>query len=61
LNLIPHNPFDGSGFGPPAPERVRAFQAFIHEGGIRCLLRGPRGQDIAAACGQLTRASRGHG
>ena len=56
LNLIPHNPFEGSDLRPPAPERVREFQTLVHRGGIRCLLRGPRGQDINAACGQLTRA-----
>ena len=53
VNLIPHNAFAGSPFEPPAPERVLEFQKVVHEGGVRCLVRWPRGREIAAACGQL--------
>ena len=53
VNLIPHNPFAGSPLRPPSEERVLSFQSRVHEGGVRCLVRGPRGQEIAAACGQL--------
>jgi 23S rRNA (adenine2503-C2)-methyltransferase len=53
VNLIPHNAFAGSALRAPAPARVRAFQRLVHESGVRCLVRWPRGQDIAAACGQL--------
>lgn len=53
VNLIPHNAFDGNVFQPPAPERVLAFQRLVHEGGVRCLVRWPRGREIGAACGQL--------
>ena len=53
VNLIPHNAFEGSAFEPPSPERVLEFQKIVHDGGVRCLIRGPRGREIAAACGQL--------
>jgi 23S rRNA (adenine2503-C2)-methyltransferase len=53
VNLIPHNPFEGSALRPSPEERVRAFQSLVHSAGIRCLIRWPRGRDIAAACGQL--------
>jgi 23S rRNA (adenine2503-C2)-methyltransferase len=53
VNLIPHNAFAGSAFEPPAPERVLAFQRIVHDAGVRCLVRWPRGREIAAACGQL--------
>jgi 23S rRNA (adenine2503-C2)-methyltransferase len=57
VNLIPHNPFPGSPLRAPAPERVHAFQARVVGQGRRCMVRGPRGRDIAAACGQLVRAA----
>ena len=53
VNLIPHNGFAGSGLGPPAEERVLAFKDLVHGAGVRCLVRRPRGREIAAACGQL--------
>jgi 23S rRNA (adenine2503-C2)-methyltransferase len=53
VNLIPHNPFAGHALRPPAPERVLAFQRRVRAGGVRCLVRWPRGVEIAAACGQL--------
>jgi 23S rRNA (adenine2503-C2)-methyltransferase len=56
VNLIPHNPFPGSPFHPPTPERLAAFHARVVARGLRCMIRSPRGQDIAAACGQLARA-----
>jgi 23S rRNA (adenine2503-C2)-methyltransferase len=53
VNLIPHNPYDASPLRPPSDTRVLAFQDRVHRGGLRCLVRWPRGQEIAAACGQL--------
>ena len=61
INLIPHNPFAGSDLRAPSPERVRAFQARIAWRGRRAWIRWPRGQEIAAACGQLARAAGGGG
>jgi len=56
VNLIPHNPFAQSALCPPARATVERFQAALQAGGVRCLLRAARGQDIAAACGQLALA-----
>jgi 23S rRNA (adenine2503-C2)-methyltransferase len=53
VNLIPHNAFAGNRFRPPSPPRVLTFQRIVHAAGVRCLVRWPRGQEIAAACGQL--------
>jgi 23S rRNA (adenine2503-C2)-methyltransferase len=53
VNLIPHNPFEGSELRPPDAARVERFRDLVHQGGVRCLVRWPRGRDIAAACGQL--------
>ena len=57
VNLIPHNPFPGSPWLPPEASVVRTFQSRVHRAGIRCLVRWPRGGEIAAACGQLARQS----
>jgi 23S rRNA (adenine2503-C2)-methyltransferase len=53
VNLIPHNPFPGSGLRPPSDAVVRRFQKGLARGGVGCIVRWPRGRDIAAACGQL--------
>lgn len=53
LNLIPFNPFPGSGYERPAPERIRRFQDWLYARGIRTTVRRTRGDDIDAACGQL--------
>jgi 23S rRNA (adenine2503-C2)-methyltransferase len=55
VNLIPHNRFEGNSLAPPSDQRVLAFQRVVHDGGVRCPVRWPRGRDIAAACGQLAR------
>jgi len=53
LNLIPFNPFPGSGYERPSNTRVRAFQTFLLNRGFATMLRTTRGDDIDAACGQL--------
>ncbi len=50
VNLIPYNPTAGPGLRRPSRERVRAFQRELQSHGI---VRVERGQEIAAACGQL--------
>ena len=53
VNLIPFNPFDGSGFRrSPAPV-IRQFQEVLRKQGIVATTRKTRGDDIDAACGQL--------
>jgi 23S rRNA (adenine2503-C2)-methyltransferase len=53
INLIPFNPFPGSEYRAPTHETVRAFQTHLLNEGYATMLRSTRGDDIAAACGQL--------
>jgi 23S rRNA (adenine2503-C2)-methyltransferase len=53
INLIPMNPIDGSALGPPALERILAFQARLCDAGYSCFIRRRRGDEVSAACGQL--------
>src|SRR6185295_3687972 len=53
LNLIPFNPFPGSEFNRSDPERIRRFAAVLQAAGLTVTTRKTRGDDIAAACGQL--------
>ncbi len=53
VNLLPLNPHERTELSPPDPEVVLRFQRVLRDAGINALLRTPRGQDIAAACGQL--------
>jgi 23S rRNA (adenine2503-C2)-methyltransferase len=53
FNLIPFNPFPNSGFKRSPPERIRAFAEVLQRSGLTVTTRKTRGDDIAAACGQL--------
>jgi len=53
FNLIPFNPFPGSDFTRSDPERIRRFAALLQNAGLTVTTRKTRGDDIAAACGQL--------
>ena len=53
FNLIPFNPFPGSGLKRSPRERVLAFAAVLQAAGIVTTIRKTRGDDIDAACGQL--------
>jgi len=53
INLLPLNPHDRTSYLPPSANSVQRFQRILHDKGMNALLRTPRGQDIAAACGQL--------
>jgi 23S rRNA (adenine2503-C2)-methyltransferase len=53
INLIPMNPIEASSLGPPAGERVAAFQQVLTAAGYSCFVRRRRGDDVSAACGQL--------
>lgn len=57
VNLIPMNPVPGSPLR--ASPRVEAFRALLGEAGIGCWVRTTRGDDVAAACGQLAFAASG--
>lgn len=53
FNLIPFNPFPQSGLTRSNAQRVRQFAQILMEGGVVTTVRKTRGDDIAAACGQL--------
>ena len=53
INLIPFNPFPGTGFQRPSDEAIRAFQKHLNNAGMIAPVRRTRGDDIDAACGQL--------
>jgi 23S rRNA (adenine2503-C2)-methyltransferase len=53
FNLIPFNPFDGSGYVRSAVGSVRRFRDILMEAGRIATIRKTRGDDIDAACGQL--------
>lgn len=53
INLIPFNPFPGSGYERPSRNQVMRFQNWLHEQGYSAPIRTTRGEDIDAACGQL--------
>jgi len=58
VNLIPVN-VTAADYRPPSGEAVRAFRETLRVGGVSNSVRAERGDDIAAACGQLrTRESR---
>lgn len=53
FNLIPFNPFPGSGLQRSNPQQVQRFAGILLEAGIVTTVRKTRGDDIEAACGQL--------
>lgn len=53
LNLIPFNAFAGSGYERSTVETISNFQDVLMQAGIITTIRKTRGDDIAAACGQL--------
>jgi 23S rRNA (adenine2503-C2)-methyltransferase len=53
VNLIPMNPIAGSDLRAPSDERVDAFADRVRQRGLSVFVRKQRGDDIAAACGQL--------
>ncbi len=53
VNLIPFNSFPSSGYASSDPETIDRFRDALLEAGIMTITRKTRGDDIAAACGQL--------
>jgi 23S rRNA (adenine2503-C2)-methyltransferase len=53
VNLIPMNPIEASTLGPPEMSGVLGFQKVLCDAGYSCFIRRRRGDDVAAACGQL--------
>lgn len=53
INLIPYNNVEGLNWNRPSPDRQKRFFALLRTAGVRATLRREKGDDIAAACGQL--------
>ena len=53
INLIPFNPFPGSEFKRPDDEVIKNFKLILERYKLAALIRGTKGDDILAACGQL--------
>ncbi|MCP2260784.1 23S rRNA m(2)A-2503 methyltransferase [Streptoalloteichus tenebrarius] len=53
VNLIPLNPTPGSKWDASPKPVEREFVRRVQEQGVACTVRDTRGQEIAAACGQL--------
>ena len=52
VNCIPVNATSAD-YRPPGGEAIRAFRTILYEHGVSNSVRAERGDDIAAACGQL--------
>ena len=53
INLIPFNAFEQSGYRRSSQQAIDRFSQVLMRGGLTVITRRPRGEDIAAACGQL--------
>jgi 23S rRNA (adenine2503-C2)-methyltransferase len=53
FNLIPFNPFPGSGYETSTSQRIKSFKDILIQHGFIVTVRKTRGDDIDAACGQL--------
>jgi 23S rRNA (adenine2503-C2)-methyltransferase len=53
INLIPFNPWPGSGYECSSSAAIDTFASIVNRGGYAAPIRKPRGRDILAACGQL--------
>ncbi len=53
INLIPFNPFPGSGYTRSPLSAIDNFRDILMQAGLITITRRTRGEDIDAACGQL--------
>ena len=53
VNLIPFNPWPGSGFRSSRRDRIDRFEAILQRARIPVSVRFSRGRDTGGACGQL--------
>lgn len=56
INLIPFNPFQGSDYRRVSNNAMYRFRDILQQAGYTVTVRTTRGDDIAAACGQLAGA-----
>jgi 23S rRNA (adenine2503-C2)-methyltransferase len=53
INLIPFNPFPGAPYECSDKAQIERFRDYLIQRGFTTVTRKTRGDDIAAACGQL--------
>jgi len=53
VNLIYFNPYPGTSYKRPTPQKMENFKALLNKKGVICTIRESKGIDISAACGQL--------
>jgi len=53
VNLIYFNPYPGTSYKRPTPEKMEKFKELLNKKGVICTIRESKGIDISAACGQL--------
>lgn len=58
VNLIRFHAVDGIDLVPSSEEKMVIFRNYLNSKGIICTIRASRGEDIAAACGQLAAGNR---
>ncbi|MBU4184821.1 MAG: 23S rRNA (adenine(2503)-C(2))-methyltransferase RlmN [Proteobacteria bacterium] len=54
INLIPFNEYEGSDFRRPEESVINNFREIPNRKGYTVIIRHSKGQDISAACGQLS-------
>jgi 23S rRNA (adenine2503-C2)-methyltransferase len=54
INLIPFNTFEGSDFERPDEPVILTFKEILNQNNYTAVIRQSKGQDISAACGQLS-------
>ncbi|MCF8060931.1 MAG: 23S rRNA (adenine(2503)-C(2))-methyltransferase RlmN [Deltaproteobacteria bacterium] len=54
INLIPLNPHPSLELSPSPPDRIQTFQEVLTRNHYTAIVRKSKGQDISAACGQLS-------
>ena len=60
VNLIPYNPVpELDPLRPPSSRRVQAFVQVLRDAAVTVTVRKEKGQEVAAACGQLRRHASG--
>ncbi len=57
LNVIPYNRVSGLPYHAPSSEAAERFRRILEQSGINVQFRQQKGDQIAAACGQLRRSS----
>jgi len=54
VNLIAFNPYPASSYRPPSEEKILGFQDVLRKANLTAIIRKSRGNEISAACGQLS-------